>query len=147
MVVTFVLLYAALMFRDIGDIVHISAMGTSIIVLNSVKAVTDLLETRGAQYADRPKLVMAGELYDFIWTENFTIKLFLCSVGYKDTVFLCEYNARLRESRRLMSSYLTPRFIAEHLHGILESNTKERLLRELIRSPNAFVDHIRKYVE
>ena len=68
MVVTFVLLYAALMFRDIGDVVHISAMGTSIVVLNSVKAVTDLLESRGAQYADRPKLMMAGELYDFVCT-------------------------------------------------------------------------------
>lgn len=45
-----------------GDIVHVSAFGQHIILLNSETTVLDLLERRSAIYSDRPKLCMSGEL-------------------------------------------------------------------------------------
>lgn len=40
-----------------------SAFGRPIIVLNSRKAINDLLENKSGIYSDRPVLPMAGELY------------------------------------------------------------------------------------
>lgn len=41
---------------------HLSALGTSIIVLSSPRAVADLLDKKSSIYSDRPRLPMAGEL-------------------------------------------------------------------------------------
>ncbi|KAJ6569771.1 hypothetical protein DFH09DRAFT_429601 [Mycena vulgaris] len=45
-----------------GDIVHVSAFGQHIILLNSEETVLDLLERRSAIYSDRPQLCMSGIL-------------------------------------------------------------------------------------
>ena len=45
-----------------GDMTFMQAFGQSVLVLNSLKSARDLLEKRSATYADRPALVMAGEL-------------------------------------------------------------------------------------
>ena len=47
--------------KEFGDVVHISALGKHIIILNSVKAANDLLERRSAIYSDRPYLPMLHE--------------------------------------------------------------------------------------
>ncbi|KAK3375854.1 hypothetical protein B0T24DRAFT_490609, partial [Lasiosphaeria ovina] len=45
--------------KDYGsDILHFSVLGRSIVVLNSVEAARDLLDKRGANYADRPRFVL-----------------------------------------------------------------------------------------
>lgn len=41
---------------------YLEALGTKILILNSMEAVTDLLEKRGANYSHRPELVMGCEL-------------------------------------------------------------------------------------
>ncbi|KIK54564.1 hypothetical protein GYMLUDRAFT_902959 [Collybiopsis luxurians FD-317 M1] len=48
-----------------GDVVYVSALGQSIVILNSAQAISDLLEHRGAVYSDRVKMVMADELVDY----------------------------------------------------------------------------------
>lgn len=45
-----------------GPVMSLSAMGSSIVVLSSREAISDLLEKRGATYSDRPLAIMAGEL-------------------------------------------------------------------------------------
>lgn len=45
-----------------GDLVGLNVLGTKILVLNSHKAVTDLLEKRGNVYSDRPVFIAVGEL-------------------------------------------------------------------------------------
>jgi hypothetical protein len=45
-----------------GDIVYLSGLGNSIIILNSLDAITDLLSKRGHLFSDRPVFTMAGEL-------------------------------------------------------------------------------------
>ena len=44
-----------------GDVVHLNALGTPMLVLGSYKAARDLLDRRSANYSDRPSSVM-GEL-------------------------------------------------------------------------------------
>lgn len=39
----------------LGDVFSLRALGKTIIVLNSEKAASELLEKRGAQYSDRPQ--------------------------------------------------------------------------------------------
>ncbi|KAF8891391.1 cytochrome P450, partial [Infundibulicybe gibba] len=46
-----------------GDVVQLNIFGKSLVLLNSRKAAYELLVKRGAIYSDRPRLVMAGELY------------------------------------------------------------------------------------
>ncbi|KIK66226.1 hypothetical protein GYMLUDRAFT_157950 [Collybiopsis luxurians FD-317 M1] len=61
-----------------SDIIHLTAFGTSIIVLSSAKVVSDLLEKRFSKFSSRPRTVMLGELmgwgsvtlcrpYDNVW--------------------------------------------------------------------------------
>lgn len=45
-----------------GDVVYLSALGRSIIVLNSQKAAADLLGRRARNYSDRPRFIVAAEI-------------------------------------------------------------------------------------
>lgn len=45
-----------------GDLVGLDVLGTKILILNSEKTITDLLEHRGHIYSDRPKFTVLGEL-------------------------------------------------------------------------------------
>lgn len=41
-----------------SDVIHLKVMGQHVIGLNSVKAATDLLDYRGANYCDRPRFTL-----------------------------------------------------------------------------------------
>lgn len=40
-----------------GDVVYVQVFGSPLVILNSVKATTELFEKRSANYADRPPMV------------------------------------------------------------------------------------------
>lgn len=44
-----------------GDVIYLSALGNDIIILNSVKAASDLLDKRSLSYSDRPYIPMIHE--------------------------------------------------------------------------------------
>lgn len=48
--------------QGIGPIVHINVAGKSLLILNTAEIAFDLLDRRGSNYTDRPRLIMAGEL-------------------------------------------------------------------------------------
>ncbi|KAF7288960.1 Cytochrome p450 [Mycena indigotica] len=54
-----------------SDIIHLDAAGTSIVVLSSIAATTDLLDKRSTLYSDRPRLPMLNELMG--WDFNFVL--------------------------------------------------------------------------
>ncbi|KIK54565.1 hypothetical protein GYMLUDRAFT_232002 [Collybiopsis luxurians FD-317 M1] len=110
-----------------GDVVYVSALGQSIVVLNSAQAISDLLEHRGAVYSDRVKMVMAGEL-----------------VGYGDYAVMMPNDARHREFRRLFSEVLNSRWV-EELRP-LQENKVRNLLKGLLERPDAFREHIPRYI-
>lgn len=47
-----------------GELVYVEVLGSQILVLNSLEAVSDLLESRPANYSDRPTFTMLGELME-----------------------------------------------------------------------------------
>lgn len=46
----------------IGDIIYVSIVGRPTVIVNSVEIARDLMDKRGANYSDRPRMVMHGEL-------------------------------------------------------------------------------------
>ncbi|TBU30136.1 hypothetical protein BD311DRAFT_241501 [Dichomitus squalens] len=45
--------------KKYGEVVHLTVLGQSMVLIGSSKAVTDLLDKRSANYSDRPTSVMA----------------------------------------------------------------------------------------
>ncbi|KAK0438296.1 cytochrome P450 [Armillaria borealis] len=113
--------------RQYGDVIYLNAVGQSIIVLNSAKAVFALLDQRGGIYSDRPRLVMGGEL-----------------AGYVHSVPLCPYGTRLREYRKLILEVVGPRKV-QQWRPIEEEKTRI-FLGALLESPEKFRDHIRHHI-
>lgn len=68
-----------------GDVCSVSTFGTRLIILNSPKAVTDLMDKRSAIYSNRPTYTMAGKL-----------------CGWNDVLVLLPYAARLRSYRTMV---------------------------------------------
>ncbi|KAF8960408.1 cytochrome P450 [Flammula alnicola] len=78
--------------KELGtDILHLNVAGTSLIVLDTAEAVTDLLEKRSSIYSGRARMPMVNELMG--WSFNF---------GF------AEYGDRWRRSRRLMHHNFHP---------------------------------------
>ncbi|KAF9072873.1 cytochrome P450 [Rhodocollybia butyracea] len=113
--------------KTFGDVIHISALGQSIIILNSAEAISDLLERKSSIYSDRPLPIMAGEL-----------------VGYKDSPIMFQNGPRHREFRRLFSEVLSARKVKEW-RPVQEPKVGS-LLKGLAGSPIEFHEHIRLFV-
>lgn len=45
-----------------GDLVYFHGLGYKVLVINSMKAITDLFEKRHSIYSDRPAFTVVGEL-------------------------------------------------------------------------------------
>ncbi|KAH9934347.1 cytochrome P450 [Fomitopsis serialis] len=112
------------MAKTYGDVMHFSAFGRSIVILNSRKAVFDLLEKRSAIYSDRPRSVLAGEM-----------------IGYAEFTVMCRYGSRLKDSRKIISSLISPRTLPE-INAIQEGQA-QLLLPRLLNAPDEFLTHIR----
>jgi cytochrome P450 len=100
-----------------------------IVVLNTFKAVNDLLESRSNFYSDRPTMAwMYKEL-----------------INRKMAVFnISSHHPRFKVYRRLLHASLNPRAV-EQYHGILDEE-RQILLRSLATAPENFMRHIRRYV-
>ena len=108
-----------------GDVISVTILGRSIIILNSAKAAIDLLDKRSSIYSDRPYSAMAGDL-----------------MGWDHTMGLRPYNPRFREMRRVMKGVLAPGAV-----GVFEELEKRECIRFLGRvldTPEKFVAHIRQ---
>ncbi|KAI0334579.1 cytochrome P450 [Cubamyces sp. BRFM 1775] len=106
-----------------GEIMHMTLLGQSVIVLGTYEATIELLEKRSANYSDRPRSVMA-EL-----------------TGYYDWVFvLMPYGQKWRRHRRAISHTFHPDTL-EHAQPMLTDVTRE-LLDSLIQSPDEFSEHV-----
>ncbi|KAF7348556.1 Cytochrome P450 [Mycena venus] len=111
-----------------GDVIRISILGTPTIILSSMQAATDLLESRGNIYSDRPTATMAGELVG--WSRG---------LGYAQA----SNNPRFRELRRLFHQFMGPRACAEDTLLRIQERENKRLLRKLLSDPDNFDAHAR----
>ncbi|KAI0299840.1 cytochrome P450 [Russula brevipes] len=111
--------------KDFGsDVVHVDVFGTHIVVLNSVKAVNELLDKRSAIYSDRPAMPGLTTLIDMDW--NFG---------------LIEYGPRWRHWRKAFHTFFNPQ-AAEEFQPT-ELGGAHRLLRDLLATPNELLPHLR----
>ncbi|KAJ6550362.1 cytochrome P450 [Mycena sp. CBHHK59/15] len=111
---------------EFGDVCYLTVLGQGIIILSSSESVTALLEKRGAIYSDRPYLVMCNEL-----------------IGGSNLVPFEGYNEDFRRQRKLMQQTLGPRCIPAY-HPMMRVETVS-FIRDLVNSPNDYMDHTRKY--
>ncbi|KAF8585121.1 cytochrome P450 [Ramaria rubella] len=107
-----------------GDIVHLTAAGEHIIILNSARAAFDLLEKRGKIYSDRPASVM--------------VKM----VGLDKTWVLLPYGDTLRQFRRLGRQSMGMHAIGEY--KLVQEEEARFLAKAVIDSPNDLIDHIKR---
>jgi hypothetical protein len=103
-------------------------LGTPLLVLNERRAAQDLLDARGARYADRPRMPMAGVL-----------------CGYADTLPIMLHGARVHATRRLMHQFMGTRARVDAFAHVEEDETARFLLR-VLRDPRAerLREHVRK---
>ncbi|KAH8646820.1 putative cytochrome P450 oxidoreductase [Xylariales sp. PMI_506] len=77
--------------KDYGsDVLHFSVLGRSIIVLNSVEAARDLMDKRGANFADRPRFVLFEVM------------------GWGITLTFLRWSPRFKLHRKLLQQSFTP---------------------------------------
>ncbi|KZT01777.1 cytochrome P450 [Laetiporus sulphureus 93-53] len=109
-----------------GPSVYFRVFTRRVLVLNSLKAATDLLESRSTIYSDRPILWM--------YTELINRKLAVFNISSK--------NPRFKRYRRILHSSLNPR--AAQSFRALQVKETHTLLRGLAASPQDFMYHIRR---
>ncbi|THH18030.1 hypothetical protein EW146_g2895 [Bondarzewia mesenterica] len=109
-----------------GNILSVKVLGQPIIILNSLKTATEMLEKKSAIYSDRPVLMMGSEI-----------------VGWKNTLALTPYGDRFREYRKMLHSLMGTRMHMERFHPIEELET-HRFLRRILEKPDELPEHIRK---
>ncbi|KAH9849043.1 cytochrome P450 [Lenzites betulinus] len=112
-----------------GDVVSTTVMGQPTLILGSFRAASDLLDSKGAIYSDRPNAVMAGELVG--WDRG---------LGYAHG----PDNPRFREFRRLFQQFIGPRACQDpHVLAMQEEET-HRLMLRFLRDPGNFYRHPRE---
>ncbi|KAF7334294.1 Cytochrome P450 [Mycena sanguinolenta] len=111
-----------------GDVIGMSILGTPTVILSSMEAAVDLLESRGNIYSDRPTATMAGELVG--WSRG---------LGYAQA----SNNPRFRELRRLFHQFMGPRACSDTTLLRIQERENKRLLRKILSDPDNFDAHAR----
>ncbi|KAJ3512409.1 hypothetical protein NLJ89_g3543 [Agrocybe chaxingu] len=106
-----------------SEIIHLSVPGTSFIILDSLKAATDLLEKRSSIYSSRPKFTVLNKVMGFSWLLPFM-----------------PYGPLWKERRRALSRYFHP--TNDKLHKSVEIEYTGRLLLLLLEDPERYLQHL-----
>nr|A0A6S6QI82.1 RecName: Full=Cytochrome P450 monooxygenase ple1; AltName: Full=Pleuromutilin biosynthesis cluster protein 1 [Rhodocybe pseudopiperita]BCI98769.1 putative cytochrome P450 [Rhodocybe pseudopiperita] len=110
-----------------SDIIQVSAVGTSIVILNSANAANDLLLKRSAIYSSRPHSTMHHELsgWGFTWA-------------------LMPYGESWRAGRRSFTKHFNSS--NPGINQPRELRYVKRFLKQLYEKPNDVLDHVRNLV-
>ncbi|KDQ57072.1 hypothetical protein JAAARDRAFT_35668 [Jaapia argillacea MUCL 33604] len=108
-----------------GDLVSITLMGQTMIIVNSGKLAIDMLDRKSAIYSDRPVFPMGGEI-----------------IGWRDTLALTRYGQRFRDIRRMFHQIIGTKAIMSQFIPIEEQAT-HRFLKRVLKSPKDIAKHIR----
>jgi len=89
-----------------SDILHFSMLGRSIVVLNSIEAARDLLDKKGANFADRPRFVVFevmgwGITLTFLrWSSRFKLHRKMLQQSFTQTACKAYRPVQVEEARR-----------------------------------------------
>ncbi|KAJ6508666.1 cytochrome P450 [Mycena sanguinolenta] len=109
--------------KQYGDVVHIEMLGKHFLVLNSVKATSDLLEKRSTVYSDRPWMA--------------TIPL----MGWDFSFSFMSYTDTWQKQKKLFHQSFRKEAIAAY-HPILLRKVQD-MLRSLLASPDDYEEHVK----
>lgn len=109
-----------------GDVIHLRILGKSLIVLNSIKAATDLLEKRSANYSDRPVLPIFQLM------------------GMGDTLAFLRYGKEFRAQRRMAEQYFRKDRGSKEHHPI-QTRCARTLVRDLLSTPEKRSDLLMRF--
>ncbi|KAI0684085.1 cytochrome P450 [Cytidiella melzeri] len=109
-----------------GDIVYLSSLGQSILVINSAKLAAELLDKKSSITADRPPYQMASEL-----------------VGWKSAMAMSRYGHQFREYRKYMHRSMGSKHIVENHHELMIAENR-KFLRRMLTSKEDIGVEIRK---
>ncbi|KAH9934389.1 cytochrome P450 [Fomitopsis serialis] len=130
-VVSYVAYRAIVTFSKWGDIyggiVHISALGQNIVILNEPQYAIDMLDRKGVLYSDRPTLVMGGQL-----------------VGWDEGPALIPFSDRWAEYRRLFSHFMGTKAKIDAFSHVLHEETNV-FLKHVLAEPRDWVEHTRRF--
>ncbi|THU76811.1 cytochrome P450 [Dendrothele bispora CBS 962.96] len=106
-----------------SDILHLNAFGTDLIIVNSHKAASTLLERKSALYSERPRMTMINELINLNWHFGF--------MNHGDT---------WRTHRKIFAQHFNPTATI----GLRSQTTKwnNLFLNNILNSPKDFFTHI-----
>ncbi|EKM50920.1 uncharacterized protein PHACADRAFT_151345 [Phanerochaete carnosa HHB-10118-sp] len=107
-----------------GDLVFFHGLGNNLLVLNSMKAVQDLLEKRADIYSDRPAFTVVGEL-----------------MGLGQSMPLLNYNEEWRAQRKLAHHALSPRAVKQY--HVVQEDLAALLSKQILEDPEDFFSHVR----
>ncbi|KAI9449001.1 cytochrome P450 [Lactarius psammicola] len=108
-----------------GDVVYFQIFGRSMIVLNTLGAAQDLMEKRSLNYSCRPRFVLIVEM-----------------MGWDASLPQLPYGPRFRKQRRLIQDHFTK---GVHSFRPTQRTETRTLLRGLLETPDAFLQHIRRF--
>ncbi|KAG1780854.1 cytochrome P450 [Suillus placidus] len=107
-----------------GDVVYAEALGNSILILNTIESVTDLLVKKPSIYSDRPIFTMAGEL-----------------MTLDNSMPMLQYGATWREHRKLSRMALSPDAVKRY-HRVQE-DIIAMYVDSLLEHPAEFASQLR----
>ncbi|CAA7268212.1 unnamed protein product [Cyclocybe aegerita] len=105
-----------------GPILSLNIVGQQMIVLNTLKAATDLLDRRSAIYSDRPRDIVGGEM-----------------LSGSHLMVLSAYNDRWRRIRRAAHDILSASVITKF--QLLQRTEATLFLDDMIKNPDKWQEH------
>ncbi|KAF8156552.1 cytochrome P450, partial [Crassisporium funariophilum] len=108
-----------------GKVAHLRIPGSTMIILNSAQAATDLLEKRSAIYSDRAP------------SDVFML------MGWVNNMVFFPYGKRFHKHRKMLNEYLSHEKCENYLH--IQSLEARRLLQNLLDTPENFNDHLNRF--
>ncbi|KAJ7137669.1 cytochrome P450 [Mycena epipterygia] len=108
-----------------GEITSVTVFGQPVVVLNSFKAATEMLDKKSSVYSDRPVFQMCGEL-----------------VGWNDGMALLSYGTpQFRRYRKYFHRLFGSHSNLSKFYPI-EADESRKFLQRLLESPERFLSHI-----
>ncbi|OCH90317.1 cytochrome P450 [Obba rivulosa] len=112
--------------KTYGDVMHISVLGKSLILLSSLEAARGLLDKKSAITSDRPRFAMISDLMGWDWAVQFM------GMG-----------PRFRKYRKTLHQLLHPQ-AAQEYYGAMRKGTRS-LLRDILHHPEHFDHHLKHH--
>ncbi|KAK7048377.1 O-methylsterigmatocystin oxidoreductase [Favolaschia claudopus] len=109
--------------RRYGELVHASALGQHIVIVNSVKTANELFEKRSHIYSDRPVVTMIELL------------------GWDFNVGLMQMGDRWRQHRRLFQQHFRRDIV--RTYGAIQMIKIHQFLQQLLSDPQDFREHLK----